>query len=136
MCIAVFRNLFSLLELICDFVILQSDVATLAKCLIIVRQVLISIFECRCMPSQLKKSPPRGIHPTLLQLLETLVIPSIPNDSPAVRREAIPCLGIGCMFTQALATRHFALLMQVCLSYSLLYYLKLQDISKNCVFCG
>ena len=85
----------------------------MAKCLIMVKAVLSSIFECRSIPFQSKRSVPRGIHPILLELLESLVLPSVLHKSPEVRKQAVCCLGVGCMFSAALATRHFALLVQV-----------------------
>ncbi|XP_076813570.1 condensin complex subunit 3-like isoform X2 [Clavelina lepadiformis] len=91
----------------------KSDVGTLIKCLQIIKDLLASLFESRCAASGLKKSVPKSIHPTLLQLLDTLVIPSVLNTTSDVRKEAIRGLGVACMFSSVLAARHFPLLIQV-----------------------
>uniref|UniRef100_H2YZ39 Nuclear condensin complex subunit 3 C-terminal domain-containing protein n=1 Tax=Ciona savignyi TaxID=51511 RepID=H2YZ39_CIOSA len=93
----------------------KEDPGTLIKCLKLITELLSFIFLSRCgdRKSTKRKSQMQGVHPTILQLLDTLVIKSVLNDSPEVRGEAVKCLATGCLFSLRLASQHFALFMQV-----------------------
>jgi len=92
---------------------LQNDAGTVIKCLKIFTELVSSLFLSRCNSKQHGRSTRRGVHPTILSLLETFVNPCVLNEQPEVRKEAITALGTCCMFSRQLACQNFALFMQV-----------------------
>nr|CAB3264222.1 condensin complex subunit 3 [Phallusia mammillata] len=90
----------------------KCDAGTFIKCLKILSELLTSLYLARVKSAQSKKRS-RGVHPTILSLLDTLVIPCVLDAEPEVRKEAIITLGTSCLFSRELATQHFALMTQV-----------------------
>ena len=88
----------------------QYSPGLLVKCLKLLIELTASIFESYCTHKQRKKM---DLHPTVLQFVQDLIIPSIMNTSPIVREEGIKALGICCMFSNSHASAHIALFMQV-----------------------
>nr|XP_002127415.1 condensin complex subunit 3 isoform X2 [Ciona intestinalis] len=92
----------------------KDDAGTLIKCLKLMTELLSSIFLSRMSSKQRRRrSQVHGMNPTILQLLETLVLPSILIPAPEVRGEAVKCLATSCMFSVRLAAQHFPLFMKI-----------------------
>lgn len=55
----------------------------------------------------------KTLHPTLLELINILILPSIANTIPAIREVAVECLGNCCLYSFDLSAQHLPLFLQV-----------------------
>ncbi|NXP47065.1 CND3 protein, partial [Heliornis fulica] len=79
----------------------KSDPETLLKCLMMYYELL--------KITSLSK----GIDPSTVEIIESLIIPGITNIHPAVRNMAVLCLGCCALQKKEFASQHFPLLLQV-----------------------
>lgn len=94
---------------------LSNDPATILKCLQISKEVCSSIsFSTIVVNSDGRKVRKRKtLHPTLLELINTLILPSIANTIPAIREVAVECLGNCCLYSFDLSAQHLPLFLQI-----------------------
>ncbi|XP_039258704.2 condensin complex subunit 3-like [Styela clava] len=94
---------------------LKNDPATILKCLQITKEVCssISFFDSATKPNGKVKRRLKSLHPTLLELVNTLVLPSIANPHPAIREVAVECLGNCCLYSFDLSAQHLPLFLQI-----------------------
>ncbi|CAH1784611.1 unnamed protein product, partial [Owenia fusiformis] len=78
----------------------KNDPGTLLKCL--------TITTCMLQDVSMK-----SLSPTLQTLMETLILPCIPNEDPAVRNQAVKALGLSCLLSKDTARAHLLLFMQI-----------------------
>ncbi|XP_039607490.1 condensin complex subunit 3 isoform X1 [Polypterus senegalus] len=79
----------------------KNDPETLLKCLTICSELLKQM------------SIDKGIGPTMNEIFNSLILPSIANAHPAVRNMAVICLGSCALQSKDLANRHLLLLLQI-----------------------
>ncbi|EDO49280.1 predicted protein, partial [Nematostella vectensis] len=79
---------------------LPDDPATLLKCLTI---------ACKMLEATTRN----GMGPTLLTLVDTLVVPGVQNENPLVRNAAVKCLGLCALLSCEFARKHLVLFLQV-----------------------
>ncbi|XP_031571204.1 condensin complex subunit 3-like [Actinia tenebrosa] len=78
----------------------KDDPVTLLKCLTIACQML-------------QITTRNGLNPTLMTLIETLIIPGVQNEDPKVRNAAIKSLGLCALLSCEFARKHLVLFLQV-----------------------
>lgn len=93
----------------------KNDPATILKCLQITKEVCSSIaFFSTVTSSEGKRVRKRkNLHPTLLELVNMLILPSIANPIPAIREVAVECLGNCCLYSFDLSDQHLPLFLQI-----------------------
>lgn len=74
-----------------------------------------TLLKCLTMCAELFKqmSIKRGVCPTMIALIESLILPSVSNPNPAVRNMAVICLGTAALHSKDLANTHLVLLLQI-----------------------
>lgn len=94
---------------------LRNDPPTILKCLQITKEVCssVSFFSAVTGPNGKTRKRRKTLHPTLLELVNTLILPSIANPIPAIREVAVECLGNCCLYSFELSAQHLPLFLQV-----------------------
>ncbi|XP_022237983.1 condensin complex subunit 3-like [Limulus polyphemus] len=77
-----------------------NDPQTLLKCVTIVSEFL-------------EMSSLKTVNPTLHSVMDTLLLPGIQNEDPAVRNQAVKALGLCCLLNRDVACQHLLLFMQI-----------------------
>ncbi|XP_072041085.1 condensin complex subunit 3-like [Amphiura filiformis] len=78
----------------------KSDPATLVKCM-------------RIASEMMQQLSVNKLNPTLQTLIDTLVLPGIQNQDPAVRNLAVNCIGLASLLSKTFACQQLLLLMQI-----------------------
>lgn len=80
----------------------KDDPGTLVRCLSIAGEML----------QEINRS---GLNPTLITLVETLILPGVQNEDPLVRNTAVKCLGLCSLLSREFAQTHLVLFIQIAL---------------------
>lgn len=105
----------------------QSDDNTILKCLRLTTEIAKKTFSNRCI-----KKVSDEINPTLLTLIESIVLPAFVSSLPVVRQEGVIALGASCLFSKKLAAQHFTLFMKV--AEVDVYVIRVESIKIICDF--
>ncbi|CAH3143074.1 unnamed protein product [Porites lobata] len=78
----------------------KDDPDTLLKCLTVASEMLQGVTTS-------------GLNPTLMTLVQTLILPGVQNEDPLVRNMAVRCLGLSALLSCEFARTHLVLFLQV-----------------------
>ncbi|KAJ8026278.1 Condensin complex subunit 3 [Holothuria leucospilota] len=74
----------------------------------------VTMFKCLTITSEILKSiTMKELNPTLVTLMDTLVVPSIKNEDPSVRNMAVKALGLASLLNKDYAFQHLLLFVQI-----------------------
>ncbi|XP_071828621.1 condensin complex subunit 3-like [Apostichopus japonicus] len=74
----------------------------------------VTLFKCLTISSEILKSiTMKELNPTLVTLMDTLVVPCIKNEDTSVRNMAVQSLGLACLLNKDYALKHLLLFVQI-----------------------